>query len=402
MPFPIDTSGIIERSRGTSMREIQNSGMYGKVKGISGVSALATGESVQAIKSAAGTFSIDAPNELMLVGAATAPLTGVGIFLGVDGADYEFRAGDPAGNYLHWNGSTLTIVGSITATSGTIGGWTIGATTLTSGSGATSVGLDSGGTNPAFYAGSATPGSAPFRVTQAGALVAASATITGTITASSVVAATSFTAAVPVFTGQVTIQGGGSLIIDQSVDITATLSFRSPDTINTGLTTAPLYYDVLVSDFFVLGKAGSGSGGVMMQAMAEDGVFFPTFSLQAFGGQADTTKSTAGVGLFDFYATEHNGANALADITADGNVLSVRCRRGGADVALVLIDEDADMWVGGNIKALGTLVVGTQQTYSITNVTTDRAYDANATSLDEVADALGTLIADLRTIGLVL
>lgn len=38
-------------------------------------------------------------------------------------------------------------------------------------------------------------------------------------------------------------------------------------------------------------------------------------------------------------------------------------------------------------------------TYSATNVTTDRTYDANATSTDELADVLGTLIADLKTAG---
>jgi len=41
-------------------------------------------------------------------------------------------------------------------------------------------------------------------------------------------------------------------------------------------------------------------------------------------------------------------------------------------------------------------------TYSVTNVVTDRTYDANATSIDELADILGTLIADLRTHGAVL
>jgi hypothetical protein len=40
-------------------------------------------------------------------------------------------------------------------------------------------------------------------------------------------------------------------------------------------------------------------------------------------------------------------------------------------------------------------------TYTPTNVTTDRAYDANATTLDEVADVLGTLIADLKSAGLI-
>ena len=69
--------------------------------------------------------------------------------------------------------------GTVTAAAGSIGGWTLNTNSLTSGSGTTTVGIDSGGTNPAFYAGSATPGSAPFRVTNAGALTATSATIAG-------------------------------------------------------------------------------------------------------------------------------------------------------------------------------------------------------------------------------
>jgi len=39
--------------------------------------------------------------------------------------------------------------------------------------------------------------------------------------------------------------------------------------------------------------------------------------------------------------------------------------------------------------------------YTPTNVTTDRSYDANSTTIDEIADVLGTLIADLQTMGLV-
>jgi hypothetical protein len=74
-----------------------------------------------------------------------------------------------------------SFTGTVTAASGSIGGWRLGATSLTAGSGATTVGLDSGGTNPALYAGSATPASAPFRVTNAGALTATSASITGSL-----------------------------------------------------------------------------------------------------------------------------------------------------------------------------------------------------------------------------
>ena len=39
--------------------------------------------------------------------------------------------------------------------------------------------------------------------------------------------------------------------------------------------------------------------------------------------------------------------------------------------------------------------------YTPSNVSADRSYDANATTLDELADVLGTLIADLQSIGLV-
>lgn len=46
-------------------------------------------------------------------------------------------------------------------------------------------------------------------------------------------------------------------------------------------------------------------------------------------------------------------------------------------------------------------IAGSPQTYTASNVTTDRTYNANATSIDELADVLGTLIADLRTRGIV-
>ena len=48
------------------------------------------------------------------------------------------------------------------------------------------------------------------------------------------------------------------------------------------------------------------------------------------------------------------------------------------------------------------IVVASPATYSITNVTTDRTYDADATTLAEIADVLGTLVSDLRAMGAVL
>jgi hypothetical protein len=55
---------------------------------------------------------------------------------------------------------------------------------------------------------------------------------------------------------------------------------------------------------------------------------------------------------------------------------------------------------GGYAFSGGT--VGLAQTgYSTSNVTSDRSFDANSTTLDEVADVLGTLIADLITKGII-
>jgi len=42
----------------------------------------------------------------------------------------------------------------------------------------------------------------------------------------------------------------------------------------------------------------------------------------------------------------------------------------------------------------------TGQTYIPTNVTTNRSFDADSTSLDEVADIVGTLIADLQSVNI--
>jgi hypothetical protein len=60
------------------------------------------------------------------------------------------------------------------------------------------------------------------------------------------------------------------------------------------------------------------------------------------------------------------------------------------------------MAVSTNPAVTGVSLGGTRGTYTFTNVTPDRAVDANSTTTDELADALGTLIADLRIQGIVL
>ncbi len=56
---------------------------------------------------------------------------------------------------------------------------------------------------------------------------------------------------------------------------------------------------------------------------------------------------------------------------------------------------------GAGVTA-ATFTPVTQQTYVVTNPSTSRAFDVSSATAGQVAAALGTLIADLRTIGLVL
>lgn len=112
--------------------------------------------------------------------------TGTGFWLDYNSGTPRFSLGNSAGNKLTWDGTTMTITGSLSATTGSIGGWTINSTSITDA--AAVVGLSSavtGGDDIRFWAGNVTPASAAFRVTEAGALTATSATITGAITATS-------------------------------------------------------------------------------------------------------------------------------------------------------------------------------------------------------------------------
>lgn len=96
------------------------------------------------------------------------------------------QVGDDTGKYrfaVYDDGTVCAtqarIEGQITASTGSIGGWTIGSD-LYAGSGSSYVALSTSG----IWAGNANMGSAPFSVTNAGVLTATNATITGTITAS--------------------------------------------------------------------------------------------------------------------------------------------------------------------------------------------------------------------------
>ena len=109
------------------------------------------------------------------IGQATKGYNNVGAFLGSDGTNGKLSL-KSATNSLLWDGSGLTINGS-----GTFTGELSGGTINIGGDDATSFHVDSAG-QMWLGAGNSGFATAPFRVTAAGALFAASANITGAIT----------------------------------------------------------------------------------------------------------------------------------------------------------------------------------------------------------------------------
>ena len=112
----------------------------------------------------------------------TAYDTGTGFWIGIDGGVPKISFGVSSGNKVTWNGTTLAVTGTLTATTGTIGGFTIDTDNIRDA--ADSMGMAStvtGGDDVRFWAGNtfANRATAPFRVTEAGAVTATSITITG-------------------------------------------------------------------------------------------------------------------------------------------------------------------------------------------------------------------------------
>jgi hypothetical protein len=107
-----------------------------------------------------------------------------------------------------------------------------------------------------------------------------------------------------------------------------------------------------------------------------------SFNRLSFGG---TTAS--------FPAWQRSGAEFIARLADDS---------ANAKINVAKIDSDQKIRVLGSDGFQGDkFVVNSAPAYTITNVTTDRAYDANATTLDELADVLGTLLSDLHNAGIV-
>ena len=105
-------------------------------------------------------------------------------------------------------------------------------------------------------------------------------------------------------------------------------------------------------------KADGIAGGAAIYGLKDSGGT-AGYALSFYGKlaeNADTTKSTAGVGIYVFHAQQISG-DAAADMAADGNSYVWRSRVGSAWVTGMILDEDGDIWANGGITTGGATVL---------------------------------------------
>ena len=169
----------------------QKVGLYGYQAGVNSFGLTEEGKAYFGV-AGKGRITIDGTSATISGGGGGNSASGMTITLsGAASSADAIKVGN--GNFIVNYGGKLTaksaiIDGTITAGAGSvIGGWTLAAKRLYSGSGTSYVALDSGTSNvsQAIWGGKGDPATAPFRVTRAGALTATSADITGVIKANS-------------------------------------------------------------------------------------------------------------------------------------------------------------------------------------------------------------------------
>ena len=136
--------------------------------------------------------------------------------------------------------------------------------------------------------------------------------------------------------------------------------------------------------YFSFRKKLAGEGGLEIRAVQEDAANTAgVLLLYASGGTASIVKDENALAVIELRAEEHNGSNAVANITANGNVLVVRAQVGGALRSLFLVDEDGDLFAdGGTTTAAVTVFDGEE------DVALCRAFDLRRAERGEGQDQI--------------
>jgi hypothetical protein len=288
--------------------------------------------------------------------------------------------------------------GSITASSGTIGGFTIGANSLYSGSGGTRVGLDGTTGTVRFWAGSETPTLAPFNVTEAGALTAKSGAVGGfTLAANTLSSGTDADYVAMSSAGTNAFWAGDSTFADAEFSVTAAGALKTTSATITGpnLTLGTgTAYDANSALKFARTIMSAGTGNIYGVYGAESGadstlgvanVAVPT---SAANVRAITAVSAIGYkstgAAADAAAITLQSENGLSKVTVsaatkawvwDGSSLTlpsathIKQTVGGADKQLIgTVNVSSVDYVKIDDDALGVLMDGTLKVAGVTHI----------------------------------
>lgn len=135
------------------------------------------------------------------------------------------------------------------------------------------------------------------------------------------------------------------LTINQGANDNQIACFKSSD-INHGWSVNGIGFAHESDDFFSISKASGTIGGVALSAVAEDAAQDSVMYLETIGGTANTGKTTSSRGLISLDTAEHSGS-AAADVTANGNVVSISARKSGSWQVVWIVDEDGDYHYDG-------------------------------------------------------
>jgi hypothetical protein len=218
--------------------------------------------------------------------------------------------------------------------------------------------------------------------------------------------------------GQIeTLSGSGTLaqskalyyVMQYDSNVTDSRGIDIYSSINTGSTVNAHY------GLYLRNMAGSGTlttqYGIYLEDMAKGGTNFAIRSLGgevAFAGQTNVGL-TGGAGKLSVLSTTeqlrlyYDVSNYFSTTVSSAGAVTFNAVGAGANF---LFSDDVELdgalnHDGTTVGLYGVTPVARSSTYTVTNGTTDRTYDADATTVNELADVVATLIADLKATGII-
>ena len=331
---------------------------------------------------------------------------------------YGFAAGDNAGPWVKVDatsgvrighgGSTkialdgsgnASFTGNVTTGGGTIGGWTITATQLFSGTGTNTVGLDSGTPgNPAFWAGASSPLSAPTRISRDGVLTTTAAVISdATLTNATVSGAFSASS------GTVSL-GASGIRVTPSTSSHATVNGYTFTTAAGMLGMTAIHSGTSGDSFLRLGGHETAARVDTQIVARNTSGATSTIDLSSGGGEAMAARAitlTTATFTVNALAAFPGGANAPTFTGASGGNLAVFTSTGTGATSWIhyLTTSSAySFYNGGDRLVIGNTGSIRMPGYGAGTATFDASGNITSSSDERVKDVVGAFTPGLREI----